>query len=110
MYNRCMASYKVTIPAAVTKVEQARPLDRSAQGCAPGEVLPESVSSTGPSQGPQPAGPAAATGAKIGSPRRLTASAKQSVQTILATWAFRELRARRLALPHRRKRNPDEQP
>jgi len=61
-------------------------------------------------QGPQPAaGPAAATGAKIGSPRRLTASAKQSVQTILATWALRELLARRLALPHRRRRNRDEQ-
>src|ERR1700687_4962844 len=61
-------------------------------------------------QGPQPAaGPAAATGAKIGSPRRLTASAKQSVQTILATWALRELLARRLALPHRRTRKREEQ-
>jgi hypothetical protein len=104
-----MATHKVTIPAAVAKVEQARPLDRLAQGSAPKEVLPESVSSTGPSQGPQPAGPAAATGAKIGSPRRLTTSAKQSVQTILATWALRELLARRLALPRRRRRNRDEQ-
>jgi hypothetical protein len=41
--------------------------------------------------------------AKVGTGRRLTPAAKQTVQMMLASWAFRELAARRAAQFHARK-------
>jgi hypothetical protein len=108
--------YRPTVQANLGKGEHPGPVSRLARRGTPAVVLPESgharrpVSSAGPRPGSQPTGPLPAARAKVGSRRRLTASAKQSVQTMLATWALRELLARREAPPQRRRQKPDEQP
>jgi hypothetical protein len=50
--------------------------------------------------------PVQAGAAKIGSGGRLTVSANQAVQMMLAAWALRELTARRAARSHDQKKQP----
>ena len=53
--------------------------------------------------GPCPPSPRGPRGAKVGTGKRLTPAAKQTVQMMLAAWALRELAARRAAQSHSRK-------
>ncbi len=117
--QRCTA-YCTILPEVLDKLRQARydarmrprtyRLESDTRkveqpgGPAAGSALP----------GPSPASPRGPRGvragrqiqpgaAKVGTGKRLTLAAKQTVQMMLAAWALRELAARRTAQSHSRK-------
>jgi hypothetical protein len=96
-YDARMRPRTYSLESGTRKVEQPG-------GPAAGSALP----------GPSPASPRGPRGvragrqiqpgaAKVGTAKRLTPAAKQTVQMMLAAWALRELAARRTAQSHSRK-------
>lgn len=96
-YNTSMRSGKHSLGSGTPKVEQAGgPEGRSSlpAPCPPSPRVPQGVRA---GQQVPPGAPKVSTG------KRLTPAAKQTVQMMLAGWAFRELAARRAAPSHARK-------
>jgi hypothetical protein len=93
-YDPSMTPRSHSLGSGASKVEQPG-------GSPVGRALP------GPCPTPRRAGRQVQSGAaKVGTGKRLTPAAKQTVQMMLAAWALRELAARRATQSHSRKGQP----